>query len=166
MANRLVTGRVYPDLFAEGFDLFSTQHTDLAVPIAAVGVARDAPFRGEHGAGHRGLDSAAPGACADGQNFTHKMLSSDAVHAAGGGHAPVLKMMLPGFGPDGLPDGRPQPGVVGPAAQQSTQVTPGLAGKAGTQKALTRQPYLLQEAQNLPCTAAMKPMLPFQPGTV
>ena len=24
----------------------------------------------------------------------------------------------------------------------------------------------LQEAQNLPCTAAMKPMLPFQPGTV
>ena len=132
---------VHPDFFAEGFDLFSAQHTDLAVPIAAVGVAHDAPFRGEHGAGHLGLDGAAPGACADGQNFTHKMLSSDAVHAACRGHAPVLKMMLPGFGPDGLPDDRPQPGVVGPAAQQSTQVTPGLAGKAGTQKALTRQPY-------------------------
>ena len=56
---------VHPDLLAEGFDLFGAQQADLPVPSAAVGIPHDAPFRGEHGAGHFSLDGAALRACAD-----------------------------------------------------------------------------------------------------
>ena len=116
----------------ENLDLFRAQQADLPVPAAAVGIAHDTPFRGQHGAGHLGLDGAALGACADGQNFSHKNLSSDAIHAAGSGHGTVFKMVFPGFGPDGLPDGGQQLRIVRAAAQQGTQVAPGFAGKAGT----------------------------------
>ena len=77
------------------------------------------------------------------------------------------KMMFLGLFPDGGTDGSQQLFVRRATAQQGFQVTSGLTGKAGAPEnpdwvSRTR----LQEAQNLPWTAAMKPMSPFQPGTV
>ena len=66
-----------PDLLAEVLDLFGAQQTDLTVPIAAMGVGLDAPFRGQGGFGHLGLDGAALGAGANGQNLSHIILRSD-----------------------------------------------------------------------------------------
>ena len=96
---------VHPDLLAERLDLLGAEQAHLPVPVSAVGVAHDAPFRGQDSAWHLGLDGAALGAGADRQNFSHSNLSSDTVHPAGGGHGIVSEMMFPGFRPDGLPDG-------------------------------------------------------------
>ena len=96
---------VHPDLLAERLDLLGAQKAHLTVPAAAVGVADDAPLRGQNSAGHLSLDGAALGAGADCQKFSHRSLSSDAIHAAGRGHGIVSEMMFPGLCPDGLPDG-------------------------------------------------------------
>ena len=96
---------VHPDLLAECLDLFGAEQAHLPVPVSAVGVAHDAPFRGQDSTWHLGLDGAALGAGANRQNFSHSNLSSDTVHPAGGGHGIVSEMMFPGFRPDRLPDG-------------------------------------------------------------
>ena len=88
---------VHPELFTEGLDLFRAEHTDLTVPVAAVGVLHDAPFRGQDSAGHLGFYGAPLGAGADCQKLTHSYLSSNAIHPAGSGHGTVVKMVFPGW---------------------------------------------------------------------
>ena len=122
---------VHPDLLAESLDFFGAEHTDLTVPVAAVGVLHDAPLRGQDGAGHLGFYGAPLGAGADCQKLTHSYLSSNAIHPAGSGHGTIVKMVFPGLCPDGLPDSGQQLRIVRAAAQQCAQVAPGLAGKAG-----------------------------------
>ena len=74
-------------------------------------------------------------------------------------------MVLAGLFKNDFPDGLQKLLIGRAAAQQSAQVGARFAGKAGAQKALARQTYP-QDPQNLPCTAAMKPTLPCQPGAV
>ena len=66
-----------PDLLAEVLDLFGAEQADLTVPVSAVGVGLNAPFRGQGGFGHLGLDGAALRAGANGQDLSHIILRSD-----------------------------------------------------------------------------------------
>ena len=133
---------VHPELLTENFNFFRAQQADLPVPAAAVGIAHNTPLRGENSGRHRRFQGAAPGACADSQNFTHKfVLSSDPVHPSCGGHRALAEVMFPGFCQNRVLNGLQKGRVVRAAAQQSTQVGAGFAGKARTQKALTCQPH-------------------------
>ena len=60
-----------PNFLPELRDLFGAEQADLTMPVPAVRVADDAPFRGQNGVVHRRFGSPALGAGADGQKFSH-----------------------------------------------------------------------------------------------
>ncbi len=76
-----------------------------------------------------------------------------------------IKMMFPGLCPDGVrmavSSSRRRA-----TAQQGFQVTSGLAGKAGAQKALTGQPHPVTGGAEFAVHGGNEADVPFQPGTV
>ena len=90
---------VHPDLLAEVLDLFSTQQADLTVPVPAVGIGLNTPFRGQACAFHFGLDRAPLRAGADRQKFSHRFILQFGTYPGSRGCPVSIQNDVPGAFP-------------------------------------------------------------------